>query len=151
MEFPDPPSDEKCISLEQFYKLMKPAEPEEKDKKILDDGTEVSLNDGAVLVMGEKFTLYEIGQAKDFMHILNDYGILNLPLDGLSEFVKSSAVMDEENKNVGARLVLALILKPETAGAFLMKEDDKRLIGICQRRIRNQDHGLDIDSPIIIP
>ena len=151
MEFPEPESDEESLSLKEFYELLKPVKPEEKDKIILDDGTEAFVDEGAVMVMDEKFSLLEIGQAKDFMHILDSYGILNLPLDGLAEFVKSGAVMDDENKNIGARLILALILKPETAGAFLMKEDDKRLIGICQRRIRNQEYGLDVDSPIIVP
>jgi len=114
---------------EEFFKLFEPKE------------------NGKFNVLGFEFEQTEVAQAKDFYAMCESLSIFYLPREELTHFLDECEV----NNNLGARLALALIIREEDSGFFLLKEEDKRLIGVSKKRLKNEKWGVDWDCDLILP
>jgi len=116
------------LSREEYFKLFK-------DKE-----------DGTVEICGFIFDPMEVAQAKDFYAMCESSGIFSLPRKELIEFLNLNNIA----KSAGARITLSMIFDSDDLGVFLLKEDDKRIVGLAKNRLEKEQYGLEIDSPIII-
>ena len=114
---------------EDFFQLFKPKE------------------DGNYDVLGFEFNQIEVAQAKDFYAMCDTMSIFYLPREELIHFLDEVGI----EQNLGARLCLAILIREEDSGFFLLKEDDKRLIGVSKKRLTNEKWGVDLDCNLILP
>ena len=104
------------------------------------------LPDGTYKLCGQVFQLQEITLAFDFYCMCHCSGIFNYDKVELGEFLNYDMVL----QNIGAKIVLALFLHPDVVGAFMMGEDDGRVIQMCRKRLQNEEYGLEGDSELEI-
>ena len=120
---------EEIPSREEFFEMFKPKE------------------NGMFDVLGFEFDQMEVAQSKDFYAFCEALSIFYLPQKELIHFLDECEVKN----NLGARLALAIIIRGEDSGFFLLQEDDKRLIGVSKKRLNSEKWGVDLDCDLILP
>lgn len=97
-------------------------------------------------ICGQIFDFNEIALAADVYCQWYCEGIFTYSKVELAEFLNYDWVL----QHMGAKIVLGLLLHPDVIGAFLLGEDDARIVQMSRKRLQNEEHGLEWDSKLEI-